>query len=318
MSVVGLDIGKLNFVACYKTESQCIKQTFDNTPDGFQKFCDWKNDHNIYSAHYCMESTGKYGYALAYFLFDKNEKVSVVNPSSIKFFGKSLMLRNKTDEIDAELIAHFCEARQPSLWSPKPANLDLLGSLLKRIEQLTIMRNQENNRLEAETKRDIINSIQIVIEALDQQIKETDNRMQNIISDDDDLSKKAKKLSSIKGVGDRTIQMFLANFSDLEKFSHPKQICAFIGINPSQSQSGTSLNNSTMSKMGNAFLRKTLYMPTLCSTVHNPVVREFYQRLVANGKPKKLAVCASMRKLIFLMYGVLKNNCDFNPEYAKV
>ncbi|MCP4476168.1 MAG: IS110 family transposase, partial [Gammaproteobacteria bacterium] len=104
-----------------------------------------------------------------------------------------------------------------------------------------------------------------------------------------------------------------ANFSDIERFSHPKQLCAFMGINPSQSQSGTSLNSSSMSKVGNPFFRNRIYMQALSATRHNPLISEFYNRLVNNGNPKKVAVCASMRQLGFIMYGVLKNRCPFDP-----
>ncbi|MCP4473346.1 MAG: IS110 family transposase [Gammaproteobacteria bacterium] len=317
MSVVGLDIGKLNFFACYKFEKTLLKETFDNSPDGFDKFNDWINTHSINTAHFCMESTGKYGYALANFLFNHNEKVSMVNPAIIKYFSKSLMLRNKTDQIDAELIALFCEARQPVEWAPNPANIKELRALFKRVDQLTILRNQETNRLEAETNSEIISSINDIVEAIDKQIKDIDGKMKQLISSDENLAKQAELLGSIKGVGDRTIEMFLSYFSEIEKFSHPKKICAFMGINASQRQSGTSLNNSAMSKVGNPFFRKMLYMPTLCATVHNPLINKFYQRLVENGKPKKLAVCASMRKLVYTMYGVLKNDCPFDPAYSK-
>ncbi len=317
MSVVGLDIGKLNFVACYKFEKTLLKATFDNSFDGFEKFNDWIEAHGINSAHFCMESTGKYGYALANFLFNKNEKVSIANPANIKYFGKSLMLRNKTDEIDAELIAQFCEARQPELWSPKPANREELSVLLKRLEQLIKMKNQERNRLECESNSKIITSIQDIIDAIDKQLQAVEGEMQRIIQSDEKLSKQASLLDSIDGVGDRMIQMFLANFSDIEKFSHPKQLCAFMGINPSQRQSGTSLNNSSLSKVGNPFFRKMLYMPTLSATRYNPLINQFYNHLLDNGKAKKLAVCASMRKLVYIMYGVLKNDRPFDSNYSK-
>lgn len=317
MGVVGLDIGKLNFVACYKCENTLIKATFDNSPDGFSDLAEWVKTHATGSVQFCMESTGKYGHALANFLFTQNNKVSIVNPAIIKYFGKSLMLRNKTDDIDAELIAKFCEERNPASWAPKPANREALQGLLKRLEQLIKMRTQERNRLESETNNKIITSINNVIEALDKEINDAEDEMKRLIESDETLAKQAKLLSSINGVGDRTIQMVLANFSDIERFSHPKQLCAFMGINPSQSQSGTSLNSSSMSKVGNPFFRKMLYMPTLSAIRHNPLINQFYNRLVDNGKPKKLAVCASMRKLVFVMYGVLKNECTFDPAYSK-
>ncbi|MCP3679578.1 MAG: IS110 family transposase [Gammaproteobacteria bacterium] len=187
MSIVGSDIGKLNFVACYKFEKTLIKETFDNSPDGFSKLNEWVKTHATDSIQFCMESTGKYGYALANFLFNQNEKVSIVNPAMIKYFGKSLMLRNKTDEIDAELIAQFCEERKPALWSPKPANREDLQAFLKRLEQLVKMRNQESNRLESETNGKIIASVNNVIETIDKEIKDAEDEMKLIIESDEAL-----------------------------------------------------------------------------------------------------------------------------------
>ena len=198
MNVVGLDIGKLTFVACFKHDTKMMKETFDNTLSGFRQLSERVKNSAIISPHYCMESTGKYGYALANYLYDQKEKISMVNPCAIKHFGKSLMLRNKTDGIDAELIAKFCEARQPNLWAPKPANISRLGDLLKRLEQLTTMKNQETNRLEAENNSELIDSIHTVIKTLDKQMEQLEALMKNLIEKDEELSAKADLLSSIK------------------------------------------------------------------------------------------------------------------------
>jgi hypothetical protein len=113
-----------------------------------------------------MESTGKYGFALADYLFNQGEKISIVNPFKIKHFAKSLMLRNKTDNIDAMLIAHYCQSHSPVLWSPKPAKIQRLRALLKRMAQLEAMQRQDKNRLELENNAGIIKSINTVNDIL--------------------------------------------------------------------------------------------------------------------------------------------------------
>ena len=315
MGIVGLDIGKLTFVACLILDKKLVKQEFKNHDEGFHKLLEWVKNYDNASLHYCMESTGKYGYALAHYLYSQKEIISIVNPAKIKYFGKSFLLRNKTDKVDAELIAKFCQTRHPRSWKPKSANINRLSALLKRVNQLTLMKTQETNRLEAEENIEIIQYIESSISLFEKQMDQVQKAMKALIEADEELSLKSDWLKSIKGVGDRTIQLILANFSDIENFSHPKQLCAFMGINAEQRQSGSSLNSSSMSKMGNPYFRKMLYMPTLNAIVHNPIIKEFYQRLVSRGKPKKLAVCAAMRKLVFIIFGVLKNQCQFDPTY---
>lgn len=118
MSYVGIDIAKLTFVAAVKIEGNAVTHNFDNTPNGFAKLHEWITDFGLSKPHYCMESTGKYGFSLAEYLFMQGEKISMVNSYKIKHFAKSLLLRNKTDKIDAVLIEHYCQAMLPSLWVP--------------------------------------------------------------------------------------------------------------------------------------------------------------------------------------------------------
>lgn len=129
-----------------------------------------------------------------------------------------------------------------------------------------------------------------------------------------DLEKNSKLLKSIPGVGDKTTNKVLAFLSHINQFNNAKQVAAFIGINPQHAQSGTSLNSSRISKTGDAELRKMLYMPALVAIQCEPSINAFYNKLVGKGKPKKVAICAVMRKLIHIVYGVLKSQEPFNPR----
>lgn len=123
-------------------------------------------------------------------------------------------------------------------------------------------------------------------------------------------------LDSIPGIGDRTIIKVLAFFGDVNRFGSAKQLSAYVGLNPKIRQSGTSLNSSSLSRMGNSKLRKMLYMPAVVAKQHNPAMKIFYDRLVANGKSKKLAICAVMRKLIHIIYAILTSNQPFDLKRA--
>ena len=180
------------------------------------------------------------------------------------------------------------------------------------------MLRQDKKRLELETQIDVIESINTVGKTLQKQIKSVENLIGQTIANNDELVKNASLLKSINGVGNKTIYCVLSKLGDPKQFQSAKQFAAYMGINPEHKQSGTSLNKSSISKMGDRGLRKMLYMPTLSAIQCNPLIKEFYQRLVANGKPKKLAVCAAMRKLVFIIFGVLKHETEFDINFTKV
>jgi transposase len=116
-----LHIAKLTFIAAIKVNEKDKVKSFSNNEEGFKNFVEWLQDFSAENGHYCIESTGKYGNALALFLHKKNSAVSIVNPAKIKYFMKSQLARNKTDSIDAKLIRNYCELFTPSLWQPLPA-----------------------------------------------------------------------------------------------------------------------------------------------------------------------------------------------------
>ena len=121
-------------------------------------------------------------------------------------------------------------------------------------------------------------------------------------------------MNSIPGIGKATIAQVLAFIEDISRFKNAKQIAAFVGLNPKQHTSGSSVRGRTrISKTGNAVLRKAFYMPALTAKLHNPIIKQFCDRLKHNGKNGKAIICAAMRKLIHIIYGVLKSGLPFNP-----
>ena len=122
---------------------------------------------------------------------------------------------------------------------------------------------------------------------------------------------------SIPGIGEKTAWSILAYLGDISLFSNAKQVTSYAGINPKIEQSGTSINKSSLSKIGNKRLRKALYMPALTAAKHNPLMKDLYERLQQKGKPNKVALCAVMRKLLVLAYGVLKSGKAFDPCYQR-
>lgn len=310
---IGIDIAKLTFTATIKNGDKDKVKSFSNNAKDFKKFIVQVKQFQADKYHFCMESTGKYGDALALFLFKQGHLVSVVNPARINYFMKSQLARNKTDSMDPKFIRHYCELFSPSKWAPIPLAKQELQTLVKRRDGLNSMLLQEQNRLELVD--DIIKkSIDDHISYLQNEIKDLEKRMDDHINADPSFKKNAELLQSIKGIGKQTTRKTIAFLSDVSKFENAKQMAAFVGLNPQHAQSGTSLDYCHISKTGDADLRKMFYMPALVAIQYEPSMKAFYDKLVGKGKPKKVAICAVMRKLVHIIYGVLKSQKSFDPQ----
>jgi len=227
---------------------------------------------------------------------------------------QSELARTKTDKADAKLIARFCKAINPSHWQPIPENILYLQSLTRRLDALLSMYRQECNRLEV-CEKCLLDSIQASINFIEAQIKEIKSKIKSHIDGDPDLNAKKQLLKTIPGVGEATIAQILTFMGDSHKFKSAKQVAAFVGLNPKHRISGTSVRGRAyISKTGNSALRKAFYMPAIVAKNHNPVIKEFCNRLEAAGKHKMCIIAAAMRKLIHIIFGVLKSGKPFVIE----
>ncbi|SPM45831.1 IS110 family transposase [Orientia tsutsugamushi] len=309
--IVGIDVSKETFDAAVLINNKVQTRKFNNNSEGFNKLVTWLKSRG--TGHVCMEATGIYWKNLAKYLYDYGYKVSVVNPASIKGFAMSKLSRTKTDKADSVLIADFCKAMKPEAWYPQPLYIQELQQLVNRLNVLIKHKTQETNRLEGASKA-IANNIQMHIEFLETQIKEIEQLINDHIKNNKDLHNKAMLLESIPG-GAKTQAVVLAFLADIEKFSSAKQVVAFVGLNPKHRQSGSSVRGaSRISRTGNSDLRKSFYMPAMSALRHNCIIKQFSQRLSDTGKPKMLILIAAMRKLLHIIYGVLKHNSPFNPN----
>ena len=315
-AILGIDIAKQKFDVALVVERKTITGRFNNTPEGFNMLERWLVKYGVERVHACLEATGTYGEALAEHLHRAGHVVSVVNPARIKGFGQSELSRTKTDKADAQLIARFCGAMQPGPWQPPAPEVKELQSLVRRLEALNDMLNQERNRLA--TADDIVkDSLERVITHLQQEIKATRKLIQKHIDRHPDLRGKRDLLETIPGIGPGTSAMILAEFGDVTRFHEAGQMASFCGLTPRHRQSGSSVRGRSMiSKTGSSHIRKALFMPALAAIRYNPVVAAFRARLLANGKHPMIIVCAIMRKLIYLAFGVLKSGRPFDPSIA--
>jgi transposase len=311
----GIDIAKAKFDVALLIGDKFKTKAFTNTLKGFKDFLLWTQKYST-DIHFCMESSGVYGKALATFLHEKGLKVSVVNPLKIKAFGQSELSRNKTDQADAKLISRYCKAMQPDIWEPDPEHIRELQDWVKRLDHLKKVKVQEGNRLEGVSKT-TKKSIEAHIKYLDKEIIEIEKTIKELTHAHPDLKEKKELLTTIPGIGDTTVSMILAFLGTPEKFENAKQMAAFVGLNPRQYQSGSSILGKTrLSKVGDASLRKALFLPAMVARQHNPIIKNFCDNLAAAGKAKMLIIGAAMRKLVHIIYGVLKNRKPFDPLFT--
>ncbi len=271
--------------------------------------------HRIEQVHACLEATSTYGEAVAEFLVEQGHTVSIVNPARIKEFAVSELSRSKTDKADAQLIVRFLMALRPEPWQPPAPEIKQLQLLLRRVEALQQMIVQERNRLETITTA-LRESIQLHIDYLQQDVERIKQQIQDHFDQYPELKQRRELLVSIPGIGEQTAATLLAEIVHWRVFDSPRQLAAYAGLTPRERSSGSSVRGkSGLSRVGNRRLRKALYMPAMAARRCNPLIVPLCERLLKKGKAKKQVIGAVMRKLLHLVYGVLKSGRPFDPNF---
>jgi transposase len=313
---VGVDVSKAKLDVFVEVAGKAKHHLFANAEYGYKDMLVWLQKMGLKKFSFCMEATGSYWEEFAAYLFDAGVEVSVVNPSCIKRFAQSELKRTKTDKVDAGVIYRFACAMKPRTWTPPPKDVQLLQALSRRLHSLTKMRRQELNRLEAESETAVRRSMEILVRAIEKEMEKARKRIKEIFATNKDLQRKQKLLLSIPGVGDETVHLILGEVPNLDLFDSPKQLVAFAGLAPRERSSGTTTGRSMLSKTGNSRIRCGLYMAAVSAMKWNPTVAEFAARLASRGKPPMKIVSACMRKLLHIIYGVLKSGKPFRHRAA--
>lgn len=318
---VGVDIAKESFSTAILTSDAggrevCIAGEFSNSAKGFTQFVHWLRKQKASDALVLMEATGELHLGLATYLHAQEWLVSVINPSCIHNHAKSQLQRNKTDQVDARLIAHYCKTQPLRLWAPKSPEQQELQSLSRHLEELKAERTRQQNRLGANpaapaTRR----SIEKHIGFLNDEIAAIEQAIADLLSRCQELAKATALLQTIPGIGWVTAVTLLAEIPQLSLFDSARQLAAYAGLTPAHHQSGKLLKRTHISKQGNRRLRTALYMAGISARHHNPLLLPFADRLTAKGHAKKSVIVAVMRKLLHQVYGVLKSGRPFDPNY---
>lgn len=278
MTYVGIDVSKLTLDVAAITETGEVKQqTFSNDEAGHAQMITWL--HDFLDRRCVLEATGSYHQRLVKALADGAELVTVLNPAQVSYYAKSHVRRNKTDKVDALMLAMYARERKPA---PRQIASTALQTLARELHALQEDIARLKNRLEAAehglTHPEVPASLKRRITALEaerealQQEMEREAQQRN--SDD------VRLLNSIPGVATKSACFLLAEIGDVRRFSTAAKLVAFAGLTPMQVTSGTSVNKrSHISKLGSADLRRVLFMPSLVGIRHNPILKAFYERL---------------------------------------
>ena len=315
--VLGIDIAKSSFQVALLRDGKLRHHTFANTAMGFAQLQSWLTKHGVTHLHACLEATATYGEALALFLHQQGHRVSIVNPARIKGFAQCQLQRNKTDKLDATLIARFCASQQPELWTPPPGEIKQLQGLVRRLEAVQQMRQQESNRFEQVGGQPLVGeSLAKVIAALDDEIGRLEELIKTHIDQHPDLRRDRDLLLSIPGIGEKTAAWLLSEVQ-VKNYSRARKVAAHAGLTPRHHESGERVSTRTpLTKTGNRRLRRALYFPAVVAKQYNPIIQAFCQRLEKRGKRPMEIIGAAMRKLLHIVYGVLKSGKEFDPSIA--
>lgn len=323
---VGVDIAAASFDASWLQSDgrPSVASTFAQTPAGFTAFQQQLHTTGAPPAAtlVVLEATGSYWAALAVSLHQAGYTVSVVNPAQVHNYAKSLPRRSKTDALDAQLLAQFAAERRPSAWTPPPTVYHELRQRLVVRDGLLEMRQQARNQLHALLQWPVAvaavqEQLAQVILGLDQHLETLERAIADVLADGA-WSASAAHLQSIPGVGLVTAAWLLVATVNFSTCATPEAAAHYAGLAPMDRASGSSIRGrAQIGHAGNGRLRTALYMATLSAAQHNPVIKTFYARLRAAGKPVKVARCAAARKLLHLAFAVVTKEQDFNPSYQK-
>jgi transposase len=313
---LGIDIAKNTFEACLLNGKKAGHGSFANAPAGFAKLERWLKKRQVTRVHACLEATGRYSEGVAEHLHAAGHTVSLINPARLKAYAGATLTRTKTDQSDAALLADFCRHQQPAAWTPPAPERRELRSLVRRRESLLQIRQQEANRLSSgEDSPLVVASLKRHLAMLDDEMAQVEQAITAQIAGDPELQRQSELIDSITGIGPTTAAALLGEI-DFGAYSSARQVAAQAGLTPRQRQSGTSVHGKPrISKQGASQLRRILFFPAVVAMHRNRPIQAFAQRLAERGKAKMAIVCACMRKLLHLVYGVLKTGLPFDPDY---
>jgi transposase len=314
---LGLDVSKRTIEVRKLQEGDKRGERFsiENSIAGGQKLLAWLHGIELTDVHVCLEPTGKYSRTIAAFLHDQGIKVSQVNSFTVLHYGRAKGLRNKTDKIDARLLAEYCLKQNPPIWEPPAPAQAELNEVQARLDDVKEMLAAEENRLKSGGFSEVVQKdIQGHIAELQIRKKNLEAAARDVLAVDAMLQSNFEIINSIIGIGEASAIALLATIR-FEQFTKPRSVGCFAGLTPQRFQTGVTDRPQHISRRGSDALRRRLYFPALVAMEHNPQLREFADRLRAKGKPPKVVIAAVMRKMLVLAATLIRKQQYYDCNY---
>jgi transposase len=303
---IGIDISKTQMdIAIWDSEETWEIQ---NDTEGWQELVEKAKELN--PSLIVVEASGGIEQPIVAELYLEKLPVAIVNPTRVRNFARSTGQLAKTDKLDARLIAHFAQAVHPQVRPLRTAEQDHLNALVTRRRQVVQMLTAEKNR-RSTTYSTLRKRLQQHINWLNAELEALDEEIEQYIQVNPSWRKNAALLRSVPGVGPVTASTLLAELPELGTRNR-QQIAALVGVAPLNKDSGK-MRGKRRVFGGRAPVRRALYMAALVATKVNPVIRSFYERLLAKGKEKKVALTACMRKLLVILNSMIRNQQSWRP-----
>ncbi len=308
----GIDISHLVFDV---TETDGKYYQFKNNGSGFKKFTKLLNC----DSHCVMEATGYYHYQLAYYLLESGMKVSVENPLSVKRFIQMKLSKIKTDKSDSKLICEYAQQVDLKLWKGNSKNemecLQITRALSVYTKQSTMLKNKlHGESVLGEPSKAVVRSLKRSLKQLVKEIKSLEDKLLVLVKEvHQDL---LTRLQTIPGIGRKTAIMLVVLTGGFDRFTSASELCSYAGLTPVIRQSGSSVKGRPrISKIGNQKLRNLLFMCSFNACKYNKACRDLYERIVAKGKSKKLALIAVCNKLLKQAFAIAKSGLIYDDTY---
>jgi transposase len=308
MRIVGMDVSKDKIDAAIVAAS--AHRSFANSAQDQQQMLSWLDEHDVEKA--VMEATGGYERPWAKLLQDGGIAVQIVDPRRVRHYAQAAGQRAKNDRLDAEVIALFGEtfADEPGqLHDEDGSALDQLVSGRARLKAIAW---QLGNWTEHAPPQEIAEACQAVAAVLEQQLERLDKTIAGKIEQTEHFAERAAIIESVPGLGSGSAAGLIAGLPELGLVDN-KAIAALLGVAPYDNDSGKH-HGARSIRGGRAKLRQLLYLPTVgAATRHNPVIKAYYQRMIDNGKPPKVALIACRRKLIVILNTMIARGEKWDP-----
>jgi transposase len=308
--IVGIDISKRTLDIQVQEDDQYF--TCGNDIISIDKLVEKLS--SIHPALVVLEATGGYEKGLVTALVDAKLPVAMVTPSWVRYFARSSGTLAKTDKIDARMLVRYGRANHPPIIKVRTELQERLSEIMKRRSQVSTALISEKNHLSTSTYPDVKVLIETSIENLEQQIIQLEEMIAEIIDQCPELKNNEKIICSVPGAGKITAAILLADLPELGTLDH-KKIAALVGVAPFNRDSGYYRGKRRI-KGGRQSIRKVLYMSAMTAMRWNPVIKEFYERLLARGKAKNVAIVACMHKLLTIMNAMVRAQTLWRPVFG--